>query len=238
MHPVRFLLLFAALAGPASSQTPQDKELALGRHLQAQIESTHRIIADPQVNAFANGILQTLSAHQSLRLPLTLQIIDDPGILVASALPGGTLLLSSGAILRAQTEPELAALLAHAMGHVQTGQFTWSTRIAGNTGPLIFLGGPWGYCERSSDGTTRTMLFPKRIPQSALFESQADLLALGYLVNAGFDPQALNNVYERWNGKLRPDDQTREKALSLAKFTLASRPESSDLPQIQSRLPR
>ena len=49
-----------------------------------------------------------------------LEVIDNSD-LIASAFPGGLLVVSSGAILRAESEAELAALVAHAMGHVQAG---------------------------------------------------------------------------------------------------------------------
>ena len=51
--------------------------------------------------------------------------------------------------------------------------------------------------------------------QPDLFESQADLLALGYMTNAGYDPQALVTVFDRWAAKSRPDEEVKSIALAL-----------------------
>jgi hypothetical protein len=127
---------------------------------------------------------------------------------VASSLPGGVILISSGAILKSESEAELAALLAHAIGHSQIGLSDRPAPLPGSTIPMIYIGGRWGLCERSSDGAPRSA-------RASLKEAQADLLALGYLVNAGYDPHALLSVFEHWNGGLLPDEQLKARSDSL-----------------------
>jgi len=100
------------------------------------------MVTDAEVIAFSHRVLKFLSQNEALRLQLELKVIDNPDILVASALPGGILLLSSGAILRSDNEAELAGLLSHAMGHAQTGQVNRSSQWSGSTIPLISPVGP------------------------------------------------------------------------------------------------
>src|SRR5579872_3988325 len=176
----RAMAVFALVAVHGHAQP--SKEIALGRRITAEFDSTHNMIADVQIIHFVESVLKNLSRDEFLRLPLTLRIVDDSAV-ISSALPGGTVLLSSGAIIGAENEAELAALLSHAMGHVQAGQSSRSTSTTIGT-PLILMGGPWGYCARGHSG------YSSIVAQTNLFEAQADLLGLGYLTHAGYDPQA------------------------------------------------
>jgi hypothetical protein len=63
--------------------------------------------------------------------------------------------------------------------------------------PLVFIGGSWGYCLRSS-----AALVPVGIQDR---ERQADALALTYMTSAGYDPRGLVNAFQRVTGKLAID---------------------------------
>ena len=139
-------VVFALLAGSAFAQVSPEIEMMMGRQMAAKIDSSRGVIADAQVTGLVDRVLKTLSRAESLRFALTLTIVDNPD-LVASALPGGHLVLSSGAILKADTEAELAALLAHAMGHVQARPYIDRTKA---TIPLMLIAGWWGFCGRSA----------------------------------------------------------------------------------------
>src|SRR5262249_22552781 len=160
-------------------------------------------VADADVIGFVNRILANLFREEALRLPPTLRVIDSPE-LVASALPGGHLVLSSGAIRMARTEADWAGLLAHAIGHIQSRQYG---RLGNspNAMSLIIGVGKWGTCIRSNGRPDAAPMPARLIAQSDLREFQADVLGLGYMANAGYDPEALFSVSERWSSKHRPD---------------------------------
>jgi predicted Zn-dependent protease len=232
---MQYLLILAAISGSGFAQMSIEKETSLGRQMVLEMESRQRMIDDTRVLAFTDQLLKKLSHGESLRVPLQLKVIDNAEIAVASVLPGGVILISSGAILRSESESELAALLAHAMGHAQTGQSNGSARLPGNAIPLIFLGGPWGSCQRSSGGAGLTMPMAWRA-QADLTESQADLLALGYLTNGGYDPHALVSVFEHWIGKLQPDEELKTKSDSLARTATLTVVDTSAFEQMKARL--
>jgi predicted Zn-dependent protease len=200
-YVTRAMAVVVLVAGACYAQ--DSKEIALGQRLYSEFDSRHRMIADVEMFQYIEDILKNLSRNELLRLPLTLKVVDDSEV-VASALPGGTVLLSSGAILRAGNEAELAALLAHAMGHVQAGQPVGRASNV-NAIPIVFIGGPWGLCARG-----RVAFMPE---QARLLEAQADLLGLGYLTHAGYDPQALVSVFD--HGRFRPDDTVKSMAVAL-----------------------
>jgi predicted Zn-dependent protease len=232
---MRYLLILASMSGSAFAQMSIEKEVSLGRQMILEMESHQRMIDDTQVLAFADRLVKKLSSGESLRVPLELKVIDNPEITVASALPGGVLLISSGAVLRSESEAEFAALLAHAIGHSQTGLKNAPARLSGNAVPLIFLGGPWGSCDRSPDGT-RLILPIAWLAQASLAEVQADMLALGYLVNAGYDPHAMISVFEHWSGKLLPGEELKVKSDSLARTATLTVVDTSAFEQMKARL--
>src|ERR1700724_1556528 len=101
-HGPSEIFLSAVLICAVYSQTSPEKEIALGQHMAAEIESNHRAIADAEVIGYADSVLNNLSRNESLRLPLKVRVIDNSDLI--AALPGGFLILSSGAILRAESE--------------------------------------------------------------------------------------------------------------------------------------
>lgn len=228
-------MLVGLIAGAAHSQISREieKETALGRHMAAEIDSRQKRITDAEVTGVVQRVLETLSRDESPRLPLELRVIDNSE-LVASALPGGFLVLSSGAILRADTEAELAGLLSHAMGHVQLGPFVVPATPGGI--PLIFAGGRWGSCERSADGAGRMFAPVGSLSRLDIRESEADRLALEYMTNAGYDPQALVSVFEHWRGKSGLDEQVKSRALALTSATASTVLNTSAFDQMKQRL--
>ena len=145
-------------------------------------------------------------------------------------------MLSSGAILRSDNEAELAGLLSYAMGHAQTGRVNRPSQWNGSTIPLIFLGGPWGVCERWADENSRSVLSTHQAALASLIESQADVLGLGYMVNGGYDPQSLVSVFTHWSGKLRPEEDLRAKSDSLTRSATRAKLNTSAFDQMKARL--
>lgn len=231
---MKYTALFTLVAGAAWGQVSTQKEILLGQHMAAEIQSQHQMVADAEVTAFVQRVLGTLSKNESLRLPIKLSIVDRSE-LIASALPGGQLVLSSGAMLRADNEAELAGLLSHALGHVQAGQFYRANGSLG-TIPLVFIGGRWGMCTRTSDDAGGMLLPIGMREQSGLFESQADMLGLGYMINAGYDPQALVSVFDHWTGKFRMGEDVKTKALAMRNVTASTVLNTSDFDRIKARL--
>jgi predicted Zn-dependent protease len=231
---MKYTALFTLVAGAAWGQVSTQKEILLGQHMAAEIQSQHQMVADAEVTAFVQRVLGTLSKNESLRLPIKLGIVDRSE-LIASALPGGQLVLSSGAMLRADNEAELAGLLSHALGHVQAGQFYRANGSLG-TIPLVFIGGRWGMCTRTSDDAGGMLLPIGMREQSGLFESQADMLGLGYMINAGYDPQALVSVFDHWTGKFRMGEDVKTKALAMRNVTASTVLNTSDFDRIKARL--
>ena len=94
-----------------------EKESRLGRELAAQVEQKGKFITDPVVTEYVNRLGQNIVLHSDSKIPFTIKVIDSADV-NAFALPGGFLFINSGALLAADSEAEIAGVMAHEIAHV------------------------------------------------------------------------------------------------------------------------
>ncbi|MEE9235282.1 MAG: M48 family metallopeptidase [Candidatus Acidoferrales bacterium] len=178
-----------------------EKEIQLGQQFAAQLEAQSGLVRDPVVVGFVDDLVQNLARHSDARLPFTVKVIDSDEV-NAFALPGGFLYVTTGLILEARTEAELAGLLAHEMAHVTarhaTKQASKQSLFQWMTLPLVFIGGPVGMGIQQALGLAVPMTFLK-FRRNA--EREADFLGLQYAYLAGYDPTGMIDYLERMKGE-------------------------------------
>src|SRR5215468_362630 len=125
-----------------------EKEIALGKQLAQEVERQAKIIDEPVIAEYVNRVGQNLVRNSDAKVPFTIKVIDTEDI-NAFALPGGFFFVNSGLILKADTESELAGVMAHEIAHVAarhgTRQATRGELAQIATIPLIFWGGWAGF---------------------------------------------------------------------------------------------
>jgi beta-barrel assembly-enhancing protease len=176
-----------------------DREMALGRQLSQEVESSARLVSDPAINEYINRIGQNLVRHSDARVPFTIKVLDNQEV-NAFALPGGFFYVDSGLILAADNEAELAGVMAHEIAHVAARHATknmtraqiWNMAAV----PLIFIGGPVAYAVSEIAGLAVPLSFLKFSRDA---EREADLLGLEYDYATGYDPQAFVQFFEKLN---------------------------------------
>jgi beta-barrel assembly-enhancing protease len=176
-----------------------EREMALGKSLAQEVERSSKLIDDPVVSEYVNRVGQNLVRNSDAKVPFTIKVIDSD-VVNAFALPGGFFYVHSGLILRADSEAELAGVMAHEIAHVAarhgTKNATKGELAQMATIPLILLGpGGWaGY------GIYEGLNFA--IPMSFLkfsrdAEYEADYLGLQYMYAAGYDPNSFVTFFEK-----------------------------------------
>jgi predicted Zn-dependent protease len=174
-----------------------EKEIALGKGLAQEVERQAKIIDDPIVAEYVNRIGQNIVRNSDAEVPFVIKVIDDESV-NAFALPGGFFFVNSGLILKAETEAELAGVMAHEIAHVAARHGTrQDTRgqIANLASiPLIFMGGWTGYGIRQAAQLAIPLGF---LTFSRGFEKEADNLGLQYLYKTGYDPVAFVDFFEK-----------------------------------------
>jgi predicted Zn-dependent protease len=174
-----------------------EKEIALGKQLAQEVERQAKIIDDPVIAEYVNRVGQNIVRNSDAKVPFTIKVLDTEEV-NAFALPGGFFFVNSGLILKADTEAELAGVMAHEIAHVAcrhgTRNATKADLIQIGTIPLIFMGGWTGYAIRQGMGLAIPMGF---LTFSRAAEREADHYGLQYLYKSGYDPTAFVDFFEK-----------------------------------------
>ena len=115
-------VLLLALPAPVGAQlfggVSQEQEIELGREAATLIERDVRLLGDPTVGDYIEGLGQAIVSRSGRPdLTYTFTVVDAPEI-NAFALPGGFVYVHRGLIEAADSESELAGVLGHEIGHV------------------------------------------------------------------------------------------------------------------------
>ena len=174
-----------------------EKEMALGKQLAQEVERQAKLVDDPVIAEYVNRVGQNLVRNSDAKVPFIIKVLDSEEV-NAFALPGGFFFVNSGLILKADSESELAGVMAHEIAHVAarhgTRQATRGEIINIASIPLIFMGGWTGYAIRQGAGLAIPLGF---LTFSRGFESEADMLGLEYMYKAGYDPTSFVDFFEK-----------------------------------------
>ena len=198
-----------------------ETEIKMGQQFAMQVEQSVKLVQDPVVTEYVNRIGQNLVRNSDAQVPFTIKVIDSDEV-NAFALPGGFFYVTSGLILAADEEAELAGVMAHEISHVcarhgmrQQTRANWAQI---GTIPLIFVGGGIGYGIYEASGLALPLTFMKF---QRSFEAEADYLGLQYMYKTGYDPQAFISFFEKLQAKEKKKPGTLAKAF-------ASHPQTPD----------
>ena len=102
----------------AFKEFTEDDEIQIGQAATAGFLGAAPLHADANLQRYVNRVGRWLAMHSDRPdLPWTFSVIDTETI-NAFALPGGSVLVSSGLLKRLNSESELAGVLAHEIAHV------------------------------------------------------------------------------------------------------------------------
>jgi predicted Zn-dependent protease len=158
----------------------EDREV--GRRLDLELMSEVKELDHPALRAYVNGVLAKVAAESGRKLAWTARILDTSHITARSA-PGGWVYVTRGLLAALGSESELAAALAHEVGHVAERHFWHQAEFARKQGV--------------PNGDPDALAPEQRVRLFAVLredENRADDLALGYLAKAGYERDGLRRV--------------------------------------------
>jgi beta-barrel assembly-enhancing protease len=164
----------------------------------AEVEKQAHLEADPIVAEYINRLGQNLAIRANAPFAVSVKMIQSDEI-NAFTLPGGFVYVNSGVMKMADNEAELASVIAHEIGHAAARHATRQAtrgqlaRIAGI--PLGILIPGWAGLAASQTASAATPVASLHF--SRAYETEADLLGIGYLSEAGYDPNASIEMFER-----------------------------------------
>lgn len=171
-----------------------EKEERIGAAVAGQFDQHFEMLADYEANQRLNRILDRIEqVCDRKELVYAVKIIDEEDMNAVS-LPGGYVYMFKGLVDKLKTDDELAAVIAHEVGHI-TARHSMK-RLQASYGALLLQLG--AIVSNNADvahgvGAAYQTAF---LAYSRQDEFQADKLSVKYLKRAGYDPMAIISVLE------------------------------------------
>ena len=180
-------------------------ERRVGESVMLEIRSDPAWLDDPEISSYLNRLGHRLSSQsEGARQEFEFFALRD-STLNAFALPGGYIGVHTGLILAAESESELASVLAHEISHVtqhhqarllnKSGQGQVASVLALAVAILAARSSPDLAVGAAMAG--QGVAIQNELNYSRDFEREADRTGLGLLERAGFDIRGMGSFFER-----------------------------------------
>src|SRR6185437_15557373 len=190
-----------------NSYTPQ-QQIELGKKAAQQVYAQMPVLPDSSpVTKYIQKLGHKLASHApGYKWPYNFHVVNVAEI-NAFALPGGTIFVNLGTIQAASSEAQLAGVMAHEISHVVLQHSVCNAAKEQKVGLIAGLGqlaagvllcGAVRQIAQQGIGLTAGLGFLK---MSRGAEKEADLLGVGILYDAGYDPHGMSQFFETIQAK-------------------------------------
>jgi predicted Zn-dependent protease len=193
-----------------SPQEAQD----YGAMMLQQMRALDMTVNDPLLDDYINNLGFRLVANSAKpKDHFAFFIAKDPVINAFSA-PGGYIGIDSGLIVITRSEDELAAVMAHEIGHITQNHLQRAYEQAKKDTPLMALvalgaiaagGAAGGQAAAAALLGGQGVLMQKEINFTRKDEAEADRTGIMTLAKAGFDPNAMAEFFQRMEDVMSAD---------------------------------
>lgn len=195
-----------SLGDTSASIMSRDQEFQLGRAWLTMLRGAVPTLDDPLLKDYVEThVYQLAETSQLTDRRLAFVIVNSPQ-LNAFAAPGGVVGVNGGLFLHAHTEAEFASVMAHELAHLSQRHFARNLeqqqrmRIPLMTAMLASVvlaasgGGDAGFAALAS---TQAAAIQEQRRFSRQNEQEADRIGIQNLQQAGYDPRAMPDMFER-----------------------------------------
>ena len=216
-------VILPAMANTLAALIPIEREVAYGKTVVNQMERFlggkevgGLACTNPEGRAALDKMTARLTEAGDLRYDLNIGVFNHK-MVNAFAAPGGQIVIMRGLIDRARTPDEVAAVLAHEIGHVEARDTTRNAlRAAGSAGLLALVLGDFA----GGSAVVVAAEYTLNASYTREAEAAADVFALDMMEAAGADAEALATFFDSL-GKI-------ERTLPDLPEYLSSHPETTD----------
>ena len=195
-----------SMGAVAGTELSPSEEQALGDEIMTHIRADDAYLNDAETLEYLNRLgYQLVSVSQTHTYNFFFYPLIDKS-LNAFAIPGGYIAVHTGLIVAAQTESELAGVVAHEIGHVSQRHIArmldeQRNNMAITIGSLLLA----LLAARAGSGNAaagiamggQAAMIQRQLGYSRSAEREADRVGLNSLANAGFDPKGMENFFAR-----------------------------------------
>ncbi|MCY4363714.1 MAG: M48 family metalloprotease [Gammaproteobacteria bacterium] len=180
-------------------------ERRLGQAFLSRVRKQADLVADPEVNTYIESIgYRLVSQSDNNEQQFTFFVIND-SLINAFAAPGGIIGINSGVILNADSESELAGVMAHEVAHVTQKHMARSVEMSKKMSiPTLaaMLGAILVATQNPEAGQAALMAVQGVSAQAQINftrtnEQEADRIGIQLLARSGFDPRGMTGFFRK-----------------------------------------
>lgn len=194
------------LGESSTSLFSSEKEYQIGRAWLRIFRSRAPTSDDPLLSDYLENLIYRLATHSQLEDRRIDIVIVRNETLNAFAVPGGVMGIHDGLLAYAQSEDELATVLAHELAHLSQRHFSRGVEqqkrqtplaLAGMLAGLLLIATTGGDAGMAAITASQAASMQSRLRFSRGNEQEADRIGMLTMVSAGMDPHAAPVMFER-----------------------------------------
>ena len=219
-----FLFVTCVTTGPGGQKSlvliPTDSEVEIGKEVVKEVESTEKVLNNNAVQSYVNTVGQKIAKICDRRdVKYTFKVLDSDEI-NAFACPGGYIYIYSGLMKIMDNEAQLAAVLAHEVGHVVARHSMKRLQAVYGYSLVmeIALGDKMGKTARTIVDASAGLILQGYGREN---EYEADNLGVLYEKKAGYNPNGMVQLFTKFK-------QMEGNPPNALQKLLASHPPASD----------
>lgn len=160
------------------------KEIQLGAQFFAAFERSAKFITNSAINKYLSDLAQKIERNSDAAMPITVVVVDNNAVNACTS-PGGYQYITRGLLAHAESEGELAAVLAHGIAETAL-HIPMRQRLRRDLRSLAVL---TMFSTVSVFTCTSLSSSPPASGALPADEFDADYFAIQYLYQSGYDPQ-------------------------------------------------
>ena len=182
------------------------EERQLGESVMRQARRQLRFIDDPELLDYLNALGASLVAHADRPgYDFRFYLVDNNAI-NAFAVPGGFVTTHTGLVLAAETEAELASVLAHEIVHITQRhiprmlagqQRSMGATLAALLAAIVLIQAGQGQAGEAAIALSAATQAQRSLNFTRSNEEEADRVGVALLAAAGFDPRAMPVFFKK-----------------------------------------
>ncbi|SDN81455.1 M48 family metalloprotease [Vreelandella arcis] len=191
-----------SLGSTYSSGTSE--EYRLGRAWLRQFRAHAPQWQDPIAHDYLTGLIDRLAPHSQLSDLDVITVMVDHRTLNAFAVPGGIVGINAGLFAFAEDEGAFVSVIAHELGHLSQRHYARSSAraeqtqlpaMAGMLAGLLIAAGGGGNAGIAAAMGSQAALIQDQLTYSRRYEQEADRVGLQAMADAGYDPNAMAQMF-------------------------------------------
>ena len=193
------------LGDGTSSIVSLQEEYQTGQSWMRAFRRQAPISKDPLLYNYLHELIQTLAFHSPLPEKYFSLIVVDSKAFNAFAVPGNVIGINTGLFKYAETEDQLASVIAHELAHLSQRHYARNVgrqkaqslaTMAALLGSLLIMASGNGDAGLAAMTATQAAAMENQLKYSRLQEQEADRIGMQTLANADMNPEAIAHMFQ------------------------------------------